>query len=73
MYLSIDSIFKGQLYIRSVLESGYTTDRQVDVTGILKSRLMPAFHKFYGRYNDLIQNYKLSLNHLVSDIFHTNG
>jgi hypothetical protein len=32
--------------------------------GFLKSRLMSAFRKFYGRYNDLIYNYKLSLSHM---------
>jgi hypothetical protein len=41
--------------------------------GFLKSRLMSAFRKFYGRYNDLIYNYKLSLSHMLSDIFHTNS
>jgi hypothetical protein len=29
------------------------------------------FYKLYGRYNDLINNYKLSLSHMLSDIFHT--
>jgi hypothetical protein len=31
--------------------------------GFLQSRLRSAFRKFYGRYNDLIYNYKLSLSH----------
>jgi hypothetical protein len=35
--------------------------------------LMSAFCKVYGRYNDLIYNYKLSLSHMLSDIFHTNS
>jgi hypothetical protein len=34
IYLSTDLICKSLLYIRSVFESGYTTDRQVDVTVI---------------------------------------
>jgi hypothetical protein len=29
--------------------------------------------EFYGRYNDLIYNYKHSLSHMLSDIFHTNS
>jgi hypothetical protein len=35
--------------------------------------LMSAFLKFFGRYNDLIYRpyYKLSLSHMLSDIFHT--
>jgi hypothetical protein len=33
---------------------------QVDVTGIsIQSHLMSVFRKFYGRYYDLIYNYKL--------------
>jgi hypothetical protein len=41
--------------------------------GFLQSRLMLVFRTFYGRYNDLSYNYKLSLNHMLSDIFHTNS
>jgi hypothetical protein len=40
--------------------------------GFLQSRLMSAFRKFYGRYNNLLDNYKLSLSHMLSDIFYTN-
>jgi hypothetical protein len=39
--------------------------------GFLQSRLMSAFCKFYARDNDLIHNHKLSLSHMLSDIFHT--
>jgi hypothetical protein len=41
--------------------------------GFLQSRLMSAFRKFYGCYNYLIYNYKLSLSHMLFDIFHTNS
>jgi hypothetical protein len=43
--------------------------------GFLHSHLMSAFRKFYDRYNDLIYmyNYKLSLSHMLSDIFHGNS
>jgi hypothetical protein len=34
--------------------------------------LQGALCKFYGRYNDLICPYNLSLGHMLSDIFHTN-
>jgi hypothetical protein len=36
------------------------------------SRLQAAFRKFYGRYNDLIYPYDLSLGHMMSDMFHNN-
>jgi hypothetical protein len=39
----------------------------------LQSHLMSAFCKFCGRYNDRMYNYKLSLSHMLSDIFHTNS
>ena len=37
--------------------------------GFQLSRLQAAFHKFYGRYNDLICSYNLSLGHMLSDMF----
>jgi hypothetical protein len=40
--------------------------------GFQLSRLQAAFRKFYGRYYDLICPYNLSLDHMLSDIFHTN-
>jgi hypothetical protein len=40
--------------------------------GFQMSRLQAAFHKFYGRYNNLIYPYNLSLGHMLSDMFHNN-
>jgi hypothetical protein len=40
--------------------------------GLQLSRLQAAFRKFYGRYNDLISPYNLSLGNMLSDMFHTN-
>jgi hypothetical protein len=34
---------------------------------------MLVFHKFCGRYNDLLYNYKLLLSHMLPDIFETNS
>jgi hypothetical protein len=48
------------------------TDKLI-IQGFLQSRLMSAFRKFYGSYNDLIHIYKLSLGHMLSDIFHSNS
>jgi hypothetical protein len=48
------------------------TDKLV-LQGFLQSRLMSIFCKFNGCYNDLICNYKLSLSHMLSDIFHSNS
>jgi hypothetical protein len=41
--------------------------------GFLQSRLMSRFCRFYGRYNDLIYDYKLTLNHMLSDTFRINS
>jgi hypothetical protein len=40
--------------------------------GFQQSRLQAAFREFYGRYNDRIYPYNLSLGHMLSDMFHTN-
>jgi hypothetical protein len=40
--------------------------------GFQQSHLHAAFRKFYGRYNDVICPYNLSLAHMLSDMFHTN-
>jgi hypothetical protein len=55
------------------LSTSHVLTDKLMLQGFLQSRLMSAFRKFYGRYNDLIQNYKLSLSHMLSDIFHSNN
>jgi hypothetical protein len=40
--------------------------------GFLQSRLQAAFHKFYGRYNDLVCQYSLSLGQMLTDVFQIN-
>jgi hypothetical protein len=39
--------------------------------GYNESRLKSSFRKFYGRYNDLVCDYKLSLTYMLNDLFHT--
>jgi hypothetical protein len=48
------------------------TDKLI-IQGFLQSCLMSAFCNFYGRYNDLIHIYELSLSHMLSGIFHSNS
>jgi hypothetical protein len=55
-----------------IFSSSESTDKQVDVTGVQMSRLQAAFRKYYGRYNDLIYAYSLSLDHMLPAMFHTN-
>jgi hypothetical protein len=40
--------------------------------GFQMSHLQAAFRKVYGRYNDLIHPYNLSLGHMLFDMFHNN-
>jgi hypothetical protein len=40
--------------------------------GFQMSRLQAAFCKFYGRFNDLIYPYNLSLGHMLFYMFHNN-
>ena len=39
--------------------------------GYNESRLKSPFRKFYGRYNDLVCDYKLPLAQMLDDLFHT--
>jgi hypothetical protein len=39
--------------------------------GYNQSRLKSSFRKFYGHYNDLVCDYKLSLADMQNDLFHT--
>jgi hypothetical protein len=41
------------------------------VQGYNESRLKSSLRKFYGRYNDLVCDYKLSLAHMLDDLFHS--
>jgi hypothetical protein len=56
------------LYTISFLSRGRQLTDKLMLQGFLQSSLRSEFRKFY----DLIYNYKLSLSHLLSDIFHTN-
>ena len=55
-----ENFFKrGQLLTKKLMLQGYN-----------ECRLKSSFRKFYGRYNDLICDYKLSLSHMLNDLFH---
>jgi hypothetical protein len=51
---------RGRLLTSKLMLQGYNV-----------SRLKSPFHKFYGRYNDLVCDYKLPLAHMLDDLFHT--
>jgi hypothetical protein len=54
-------LVQGSLLINKLMSQGFQL-----------FRLQAAFRKLYGRYNDLICPYNLSLGNMLSDMFHTN-
>jgi hypothetical protein len=59
------------IYDKFLVRGNLLTDK-LRSQGFQLSRLQAAFRKFYGRYNDLICPYNLSLGHMLSDMLHTN-
>ncbi|XP_055999510.1 uncharacterized protein LOC130047876 [Ostrea edulis] len=61
--------------VRSVnnqfLNRGKLLRNKLMVQGFQQSRLKSAFRKLYGRDNDLVRQYNLSLGQMLSDVFHT--
>jgi hypothetical protein len=55
-----------------ILNRGRLLTDKLIIEGFLQYRLMSAFSKIYSYYNDLIPIYKLSLSHMLCDIFHSN-
>jgi hypothetical protein len=51
---------RGKLLTNKLMLQGYN-----------EFRLKSSFHKFYGRCNDLVYGYKLALNQMLNDFFHT--
>jgi hypothetical protein len=56
---------------RITFQSEATYLQKLDIAEITNLVLISSFRKFYGRYNDLVCDYKLSLTHMLSDLFRT--
>jgi hypothetical protein len=52
-------------------KQGNLLKKKLMLQGYNKSHLKSSFRKFYGRYNDLVCDYKLSLAYMPNDLFHT--
>ena len=60
------------LISNEILKNGtHFLTKKLMLQGYNESRLKSSFRKFYGRYNDLVCDYKLSLSHMLTDLFHT--
>ena len=51
---------RGKLLTNKLMLQGYN-----------ESRLKSSFRQFYGRYNDFVCGYNLSLAHMLNNLFHT--
>jgi hypothetical protein len=58
-------------YLYGLFKTRQTAYKKLMLQGYNESRLKSSFCKFYGRYNDLVCDYKLSLSHMLKDLFHT--
>jgi hypothetical protein len=59
------------ILLMRTFQTGQTTYKKLMLQGYNESRLKSSFRKFYGRYNDLVRDYKLSLANILNDFFHT--
>jgi hypothetical protein len=73
VYLPVDSIRKGMFSVWELFKMGPITNNKswYCMQVYNESRLKSSFRKFYGCYNDLVCDYKLSLAHMLNDLFHT--
>ena len=53
-----DFLIRCRLLTTKLLRQGYT-----------RFKLIAAFKKFYGRHNTLVDKYKISVTHIISDLF----
>jgi hypothetical protein len=54
-----------------VPKRGELLTNKLMLRGFNESHLKSSFRKLYGRYNDLLCNYKLSLAHMPNDLLDT--
>jgi hypothetical protein len=58
-------------YTSNNFTSRQSIDKKLMSQGFQLSCLQAAFRKLYGRYNNLIYPYNISLDHMLSDMFLT--
>ena len=58
-------------YVLHIVNFSILYTNKLTLQGYNESRLKSSFRKFYGRYNDLVYDYILSLAHMLNDLFHT--
>jgi hypothetical protein len=66
-----DLIKKSILCVWGLFKTRQTTYKKLMLEGYNESRLKSTFCKLYGRYNDLVCDYSLSLVHILIDLFHS--
>jgi hypothetical protein len=58
------------VYSWELFKARQITYKKLMLLGYNESCLKASFCKFYGRFNDLVCDYKLSLAHMLKDLFH---
>ena len=73
VFMSLNLFDTQELVLRmiSFLNRGNLLTDKLLLQGFQQSRLKAAFRKFYGRYNNLVYQYDLSLSQMLSDVFHS--
>jgi hypothetical protein len=75
LYLTIMLYFKqilSYMYDRIVKQPEPVESLILRYNGVMNRYIQAAFRKCYGRYNDLICPHNLPLDHMLSDMCHTN-
>jgi hypothetical protein len=73
MCLPVDSMRKGVFCVLKLFRTRSTIDKKkliLQVTMNLVYKLKSSFRKFYSSYNDFVCNYRLSLVHMLGELFH---
>jgi hypothetical protein len=71
LYIHLTYIHFTYICIWRLFKTRQTTLKKLMLQGYNKSRLKSSFREFYGHYNGLVCDYKLSLSHMLNDLFHT--
>jgi hypothetical protein len=70
VYISVDSIRKSMLCVWELFNARTTANKKFHVIGLKQILIEVIICEFCGRFNDLVCNCKLSLAHILKDLFH---
>jgi hypothetical protein len=71
VHLPVHSICKSMFSVWELFKARPITNKNMMLLGYNEYRLMLSFGKFYGRNDDFVSDYKLSLATMLNSLFHT--